>query len=185
MGVADCGHLAAQMMLAFQIHFNRSCAGISGRSLILFFITFVSRYASMITIFFDNVRFRSTYSSTEDNFRIEFLVLGAAIVAIFLPKSGGVWGYLEAFSIVLESTAMIPQLFLLYSVKEAEAITSHYIFITGGYRLLYVVYWILLFAFMGELRTVKLIFGIIQTLTYAEFFRIYFKTMQVSMKLPM
>ena len=85
-----------------------------------------------LLLYFVYVRFRSTYSATEDNFRIEFLVLGAAIVAIFLPKSGGVWGYLEAFSIVLESTAMIPQLFLLYSVKEAEAITSHYIFITGN-----------------------------------------------------
>ena len=47
-----------------------------------------------------------------------------------------------SFSIFLESVAILPQMFLLQRLGEAETITTHYIFALGAYRALYLLNWI-------------------------------------------
>ena len=49
---------------------------------------------------------------------------------------------LWAFSIYLESVAILPQLFMLQRTGEAETITTHYLFALGAYRALYIPNWI-------------------------------------------
>jgi ER lumen protein retaining receptor len=49
---------------------------------------------------------------------------------------------LWAFSIYLESIAILPQLFMLQRTKEGEAFTLLYIFCVGSYRGLYIINWI-------------------------------------------
>lgn len=49
---------------------------------------------------------------------------------------------LWAFSIWLESVAILPQLFMLQRTGEAETITTHYLFALGAYRALYIPNWI-------------------------------------------
>jgi hypothetical protein len=49
---------------------------------------------------------------------------------------------LWAFSIYLESVAILPQLFMLQRTGEAETITTHYLFALGAYRAFYIPNWI-------------------------------------------
>lgn len=203
--LADSSHLVAQSMLALEIKNRRSCDGISGKSLILFLTTFIARYSSLILlpwqgpfshsltsfyytamkiafisihsilVYFVYRKYKSTKVS--ENFRIEFLIIASAAISFLVSPSSSFFVLLETFSLVLEAVAMIPQLYLLYRLKinQASAITSHYIFVSGAYRVLYVIYWFLLYFLTGELRKMKIICGTIQTLTYLYFFYLYFK----------
>lgn len=82
---------------------------------------------------------------------------------------------LWAFSIWLESVAVLPQLFMLQRTGEAETITTHYLFALGAYRALYIPNWIWrYFAENGHYDTIPILAGIIQTVLYADFFWIYY-----------
>lgn len=82
-----------------------SFIGISGKSQILFAITYISRYldlvttfvsvyntvmklifisASLATLYLMYVKFRATYDSNHDSFRIEFLLIPCAILALVI-----------------------------------------------------------------------------------------------------
>jgi len=49
--VADLCHLFAILILLFKIWKTRSCAGLSGKSQLLFLLTFVTRYLDVFTTF--------------------------------------------------------------------------------------------------------------------------------------
>ena len=49
---------------------------------------------------------------------------------------------LWSFSIFLEAVAILPQLFMLQRMGEAETITTHYLAALGAYRALYIPNWI-------------------------------------------
>lgn len=80
-------------------------SGISGKSQILFAITYIARYldlfttfvslynttmklifisASLATLYLMYVKFRATYDSNHDSFRIEFLLIPTAILALII-----------------------------------------------------------------------------------------------------
>ena len=82
---------------------------------------------------------------------------------------------LWAFSIWLESVAILPQLFMLQRTGEAETITTHYLFALGAYRALYIPNWI--WRYFGEKHyfdPIAVVAGIIQTILYSDFFWIYY-----------
>jgi ER lumen protein retaining receptor len=82
---------------------------------------------------------------------------------------------LWAFSIWLESVAILPQLFMLQRTGSAETITTHYLFALGIYRALYIPNW--LYRFFTEPRywdPIAWVAGIIQTILYSDFFYIYY-----------
>ena len=86
---------------------------------------------------------------------------------------------LWAFSIWLESVAILPQLFLLQRTGEAETITTHYLFALGAYRAFYIPNWIYRYVFdqhWAEHRgdPIAVVAGIIQTVLYSDFFWIYY-----------
>jgi hypothetical protein len=83
---------------------------------------------------------------------------------------------LWAFSIWLESVAILPQLFMLQRTGEAETITTHYLFALGAYRGLYIPNWI--WRYFTEVHyhwdPIPVVAGIIQTVLYTDFFYIYY-----------
>ena len=82
---------------------------------------------------------------------------------------------LWAFSIWLESVAILPQLFMLQRTGEAETITTHYLFALGLYRALYIPNWIWrYFTENGHFDVIAVVAGLIQTVLYSDFFWIYY-----------
>lgn len=190
----DLSHLLAIIILLLKIWKTRSCAGISGKSQILFTIVYITRYldlfttfisvyntvmkvvfigASVATVFLMFVKFRATYDRNHDSFRIEFLLIPTIILALLINHDFTVLEVLWTFSIYLESVAILPQLFLVSKTGEAESITSHYLFALGSYRALYLINWIWRYIMESHYDLIAIFAGIIQTILYCDFFYLY------------
>jgi len=192
--LGDLSHLLAIIILLLKIWKTRSCAGISGKSQVLFLVVFVSRYLDLVTnfvsvynttmkIFFIAsaagtvylmfIKFKATYDGNHDTFRVEFLLGPIAILALVLNHEFSVMEVLWTFSIYLESVAILPQLFMVSKTGEAETITSHYLFALGSYRALYIFNWIYRYHFEGFYDIIAIVAGIVQTVLYCDFFYLY------------
>lgn len=121
--------------------------------------------------------YKPTNDPNLDTFRVQYLLGGAAVLAIVFPYAYTPWEILWAFSIWLESVAILPQLFMLQRTGEAETITTHYLFALGLYRALYIPNWI--YRYVSEphhkVDTIAVLAGILQTVLYSDFFWIYYK----------
>lgn len=192
--VGDLSHLLAIIILLLKIWKTRSCAGISGKSQILFAITYLSRYldlfttfisvynsvmkivfigASLATVYLIFVKFRATYDRNHDSFRIEFLLIPAVALSLLINHEFTVLEVLWTFSIYLESVAILPQLFLVSKTGEAESITSHYLFALGSYRALYIFNWVWRYFVENHYDLIAIFAGIVQTILYCDFFYLY------------
>uniref|UniRef100_A0A671LN71 ER lumen protein-retaining receptor 2-like n=1 Tax=Sinocyclocheilus anshuiensis TaxID=1608454 RepID=A0A671LN71_9TELE len=149
----DLSHLAAIIILLLKIWKTRSCAGISGKSQILFALVFTSRYLDLLTAF---ISFYNSIMKVK-NFKCEKL------------KPPIMW----TFSIYLESVSILPQLFMISKTGEAETITTHYLFFLGLYRALYLINWIWRFYFEGFFDMIAIVAGVVQTILYCDFFYLY------------
>eukprot|EP00090_Calanus_glacialis_P046796 TRINITY_DN935_c0_g1_i4.p2 TRINITY_DN935_c0_g1~~TRINITY_DN935_c0_g1_i4.p2 ORF type:complete len:213 (-),score=29.24 TRINITY_DN935_c0_g1_i4:264-902(-) len=192
--LGDVSHLLAIIILLLKIWKTRSCAGISGKSQVLFLIVFVSRYLDLVTnfvsvynttmkmffiasaagtVYLMFIKFKATYDGNHDTFRIEFLLGPIAILALVLNHEFSVMEILWTFSIYLESVAILPQLFMVSKTGEAETITSHYLFALGSYRALYIFNWVYRYHFEGFYDIIAIVAGIVQTVLYCDFFYLY------------
>jgi len=121
--------------------------------------------------------YKPTNDPNLDTFRVQYLLGAAAVLAIVFPYEYTMWEMLWAFSIWLESVAILPQLFMLQRTGEAETITTHYLFALGLYRALYIPNWI--YRYFTETNHkvdwIAGIAGLIQTVLYSDFFWIYYK----------
>lgn len=192
--VGDLSHLLAIIILLVKIWKTRSCAGISGKSQILFAIVYITRYldlfttfisvynsimkiifigASVGTVYLIFLKFRATYDRNHDSFRIEFLLIPTVLLSLLINHDFTVLEVLWTFSIYLESVAILPQLFLVSKTGEAESITSHYLFALGSYRALYLINWIYRFYMESHYDLIAIIAGVIQTILYCDFFYLY------------
>ena len=120
--------------------------------------------------------YRPTNDANLDTFRVEYLLGFAGVLALLFPAK---YTFLEvswAFSIWLESVAILPQLFMLQRTGEAEAITAHYLFALGTYRALYIPNWIYRYVMepMHRIDGVAVVAGVLQTVLYSDFFWIYY-----------
>jgi len=204
--VGDLSHLAAILILLLKIWKTRSCAGISGRSQILFCIVFTSRYLDLITNFISvynttmklfflgasfgtvylmYLKFKATYDTNHDTFRVEFLLGPTAVLALVLNHEFTFMEILWTFSIYLESVAILPQLFMVQKTGEAESITSHYLFALGAYRGLYILNWIYRYYFEGFYDIIAIVAGVVQTILYADFFYLYITKVMKGKKLQL
>ncbi|CAD5221406.1 UNVERIFIED_CONTAM: ER lumen protein-retaining receptor, partial [Eudyptes robustus] len=192
--VADASHLLAIGILLAKIWKTRSCAGISGKSQVLFAIVFICRYLDLFTNFvslYNSVmklfflassigtvyliyfKFRATYDRNHDTFRIEFLLVPTAILGLLINHEFSIMEILWTFSIYLESVAIMPQLYMLQTTGSAETITAHYLFALGSYRALYIFNWIYRYYNETFLDVIAVVAGIVQTVLYADFFYLY------------
>lgn len=191
----DLSHLFAVLYLLWKIWSTESCAGISGKTQILYSIVFITRYLDLFTIFISLyntvlkivficatvgtvllifVKFRKTYDRTNDSFRVVLLLIPAALLALAVNHDNTVLEVLWTFSIYLESVAILPQLFLINETGEAESITCHYLFLLGSYRLMYLINWVWRYIMESHYDLIAIFAGVIQTLLYVEFFYLYF-----------
>jgi len=192
--LGDLSHLTAIIILLLKIWKTRSCSGISGRSQILFALTYTTRYldlltnfvsvyntfmkvvflgASYATLWLIYMKFRATYDQNHDTFRIEFLLIPVTILALVFNHEFTVIEILWTWSIYLESVAILPQLFMVSKTGEAESITSHYLFALGSYRGLYILNWIYRYYMEAYYDLIAIFAGIIQTVLYCDFFYLY------------
>ncbi|XP_015589000.1 ER lumen protein-retaining receptor [Cephus cinctus] len=190
----DLSHLLAIIILLLKIWKTRSCAGISGKSQILFAIVYTSRYLDLMTtyisayntfmkivfvatsyatVFLMYMKFKATYDRNHDTFRIEFLIVPAVILALVINQEFTVLEVLWTFSIYLESVAILPQLFLVSKTGEAESITSHYLFALGSYRALYLLNWVYRYYAEDHYDLIAIVAGLVQTVLYCDFFYLY------------
>ncbi|KRX85670.1 ER lumen protein retaining receptor, partial [Trichinella sp. T6] len=190
----DLSHLIAILILLIKIWKTRSCAGISGRSQILFALVFSTRYLDLFTVIYSYYnavmkviflavtyatlyliffKFKATYHRSHDTFRIEFLLIPSLLLALLINHQFSVIEVLWAFSIYLESVAILPQLFMLSKTGEAETITSHYLFALGLYRALYILNWIYRYVNENFSDAIAIVSGCVQTILYADFFYLY------------
>ncbi|KAM7134525.1 ER lumen protein-retaining receptor 1 isoform 1-T1 [Macrochelys suwanniensis] len=192
--LGDISHLLAIIILLMKIWKTRSCAGISGKSQILFAVVFTTRYLDLVTNFisFYNTsmkvvyiacsyatvwliysKFKATYDGNHDTFRVEFLVVPTAVLAFLVNHDFTPLEILWTFSIYLESVAILPQLFMVSKTGEAETITSHYLFALGIYRTLYLFNWIWRYQQEGFFDLIAIVAGLVQTILYCDFFYLY------------
>jgi len=192
--VGDLSHLLAIIILLLKIWKTRSCAGLSGKSQIMFAIVFTTRYldlfttfispynsimkvifmlSSYATVFLMYAKFKATYDSNHDTFRIEFLLVPIAGLAVLVNHEFSFLEILWTFSIYLEAVAILPQLFMISKTGEAETITSHYLFALGSYRALYILNWIYRYYLEGFFDLIAVVAGCVQTVLYCDFFYLY------------
>ncbi|CAF1133373.1 unnamed protein product [Adineta ricciae] len=185
---------AAIFILLLKIWTTRSCAGVSGKSVVLYaivfsfryldlFVHYVSAYNSIMkivyltstyfTLYLIYVKFKSTYHRSHDSFRIELLILPSAALAFIWNHEFSVLEILWTFSIYLESVAILPQLFMVSKTGEAEIITSHYLFALGIYRFFYILNWVYRYYMEDFLDWISIVSGVVQTVLYCDFFYLY------------
>ena len=141
--------------------------------------------------------YKPTHDPNIDTFKVQYLLGGSAVLGILFPyryelsevrlpllprllqtfhppsetnKPKMLW----AFSIWLESVAILPQLFMLQRTGEAETITTHYLFALGIYRALYIPNWLYRYFAEGYVDQIPWIAGTVQTILYSDFFWIYY-----------
>jgi ER lumen protein retaining receptor len=134
-------------------------------------IVFLS--ASFATVYLIYFKFRATYDSNHDTFRIEFLLAPVTLLALIVNHEFTIFEVLWTFSIYLEAVAILPQLFLVSKTGEAETITSHYLFALGSYRGLYLLNWIFRYYMEDFYDLIAIVAGIVQTVLYCDFFYLY------------
>ncbi|PKS06897.1 hypothetical protein jhhlp_005492 [Lomentospora prolificans] len=195
--LGDFSHLLSILILLHKMTQTKSCSGISFKSQGLYLLVYVTRYLDLFwtksvynlifkilfissqgyIIYLMTTTYKPTQDPNTDTFRVQYLLAGAAVLGIVFPYSYTILEILWAFSIWLESVAILPQLFMLQRTGEAETITTHYLFALGLYRALYIPNWI--YRVVAEpdrdIDWIAVVAGIIQTILYSDFFWIYYK----------
>jgi ER lumen protein retaining receptor len=130
--------------------------------------------SSGYTIYLMTTAYKPTHDPNLDTFRVQYLLGGSLVLAVIFPYVYNPSEILWAFSIWLESVAILPQLFLLQRTGEAETITTHYLFALGLYRALYIPNWIWRYWSEGHWDPIAVFAGLVQTVLYSDFFWIYY-----------
>lgn len=173
--------------------------GISLKTQQLYLLVFLCRYLDLFTSFYSlyNTLFKIFYilasgaicwlimfkepwkssnDRSNDTFKVILLIAPCFALSLLINYEFSVMEVLWAFSIYLESIAILPQLFVLHRTKRIENFTSHYVFTLGAYRGLYILNWIYRFFTEYYYRAwIVWISGIIQTALYVDFFLHYVK----------
>ncbi|KAF2826448.1 ER lumen protein retaining receptor [Ophiobolus disseminans] len=204
--LGDLSHLFSILILLHKMKTSSSASGISFKSQFLYLIVYITRYIDLLWTFYlpaslYNTVFKIVFISTSaytvylmlndykpthdpnlDTFKVQYLLAASAVLAVLFPYEWRFHEILWAFSIWLESVAILPQLFMLQRTGEAETITTHYLFALGAYRALYIPNW--LYRYFTETGVkpgvkafydpISVIAGIIQTILYSDFFYIYY-----------
>eukprot|EP01012_Entosiphon_sulcatum_P040656 TRINITY_DN54349_c0_g1_i1.p1 TRINITY_DN54349_c0_g1~~TRINITY_DN54349_c0_g1_i1.p1 ORF type:complete len:212 (-),score=37.86 TRINITY_DN54349_c0_g1_i1:147-782(-) len=191
--IGDMMHLVSILLLLWKMLTQRSCAGLSLKSQMLYAIVFSTRYLDLYhfisiyntamklfflltsyhIVFLIRARFRASYDQKNDTFRVRYLIVPCLILALLFHRKFDVLEICWSFSEFLESVAILPQLFLLQRTGSAETLTSHYLFALGGYRFFYILNWIYRYYMEGKTNWISWISGSLQTLLYADFFYHY------------
>ncbi|WVQ79931.1 hypothetical protein IAT38_002032 [Cryptococcus sp. DSM 104549] len=192
--LGDLSHLASIVILLHKIITSRSCRGISFKTQALYLVVFLTRYVDLFTeyvslyntlmklffigssayiLYLMKVRFRPTHDASLDTFKLTYLLPPVVLMSLIFTYKYTALEVTWAFSIWLESVAILPQLFMLQRTGEAETITTHYLAALGLYRGLYIPNWLYRYLTDGIYDPIAICAGFIQILIYADFGYIY------------
>ncbi|KAL5343321.1 ER lumen protein retaining receptor-domain-containing protein [Aspergillus crustosus] len=115
------------------------------------------------------------------------LVLAPIVIPIFEDAKNLPGSWLEeilwAFSIILESVCVLPQLLLLRQTTVPTVINSYYLLMLGSYRAFYILNWFVrAVGSEGRVDWISIIFGVIQTAFYVDFAWVYYSRQRVKLR---
>ncbi|XP_055543890.1 ER lumen protein-retaining receptor 1-like [Wyeomyia smithii] len=191
--VADFLHVAALLILLMKLWRTKSCAGISGKTQILYAIVFTMRYADLLSenhyhsyyvttmkilfivasysiVYMIYSPYKKTYDRENDLIYNEFLVVPCFVLALFLAAQQNPMEIMWTCSIFLEAIAIIPQLELLCKVNFIDNYTVCYLLSLGLYRAMYIINWVYHFSYGGYLDPIAFFSGAVQTILFALVF---------------
>ncbi|OTB05614.1 hypothetical protein M426DRAFT_319600 [Hypoxylon sp. CI-4A] len=208
--LGDCSHLLSKCILIFAIHRNRSAEGVSMITQAFYAVVFCTRYTDFFTetsswnyffklfyilsSFYIIIIMRWLFPRTRE--REISWKLGAAVLmgSLFISpftmlifEKQARWGFftwMYDFSLILESVCVLPQLLLLRQTTVPTVIDSFYLLTLGSYRGLYILNWIMRGIDINDRgpNAVSIIFGILQTALYVDFFWVYYSRQRVKLR---
>lgn len=98
--------------------------------------------SSFYVLYLMKIKYRPRHDIELDTLRLDAMLAGPAVLALLFHLEFTILEILWSFSIFLEAIAILPQMFLLQRMGEAESITTHYIFALGAYRAMYILNWV-------------------------------------------
>jgi len=161
--VGDYLHLGGIVVLLLTIAKNKSVAGISKSTQLLYFLVFVTRYLDLFDhsqtaylVFFKLTYIASsvivlvlfwqldmTYERRHDTCNLSVIILPCATAAILLTNEYSMLEVLWTFSEFIEGFAMVPQYIFCYRERIGKDWgASLYVVMLGGYRVFYALNWI-------------------------------------------
>uniref|UniRef100_A0A3Q2Z846 KDEL endoplasmic reticulum protein retention receptor 2a n=1 Tax=Hippocampus comes TaxID=109280 RepID=A0A3Q2Z846_HIPCM len=175
----DLSHLAAIIILLLKIWKSRSCAGISGKSQILFAIVFTTRYLDLLTSFISlyntcmkviyigcayatvyliYAKFRATYDGNHDSFRVEFLVVPVGGLSVLINHD------FSPLEVCFSGSAIQFLFFLICKYNNSSTVLWPALFLFN---------WSGRFYFEGFFDMIAIVAGVVQTVLYCDFFYLY------------
>eukprot|EP00438_Fugacium_kawagutii_P021759 Skav204654 [mRNA] locus=scaffold949:128262:134539:- [translate_table: standard] len=161
--IGDYLHLGGIITLLVTIARNKSVAGISRTTQILYCIVFVTRYLdlfdhaqSFYLVFFKLTyiatsilvlalfyTYDSTYARRHDTCNMTVILVPCSIAALLLTNDYSPLEVLWTFSEFIEGFAMVPQYIFCYRERVNKDVgTSLYVVMLGSYRVFYALNWI-------------------------------------------
>lgn len=188
-----CALLAAKSVLLAKIVWTQNCTGISGKTQILYAIIFAGRYLDIVMTYyscplsisllkiafiaFTNCSvlsiyflYNQSYQSKYDNFRIERLILPCIVLSLLANYGFKIDEVFWAFSIYLESVAIIPQTHLVSQSKKIENIVYYYITALTIYKIFYLIDVFYRFYMNEYYDKISLAGCVVQLIFYCDFY---------------
>ncbi|PYH87779.1 hypothetical protein BO71DRAFT_162711 [Aspergillus ellipticus CBS 707.79] len=211
--LADLAHISSKCVLIWAIHRNQSAEGVSLLTQMLYALVFITRYLDLFSkqgwkyfylVFFKLFYLLSSFyvvylmmrvfprtREKERAWKLAIISMGLSLVlapiaiAIFYRGYPDRW-FTEtcwAFSIILESVCVLPQLLLLRQTTVPTVINSYYLLMLGSYRAFYILNWLVRgLGSEGHWDAIADIFGIIQTAFYIDFAWVYYSRQRVKLR---
>jgi len=189
--VGDYLHLFGILVLLVTIGKNKSVAGISRSTQILYFTVFCTRYLDLFDhtqsaylIFFKLTYigtslavlvlffavYANTYERRHDTCNLAVIIAPCATAALLLTNEYSVLEVLWTFSEFIEGFAMVPQYIFCYRSVSRDWGQSLYVISLGGYRVFYALNWIYKKIQMPNYMDIQSwIGGIIEILFFLDF----------------
>jgi len=161
--VGDYLHLCGILVLLLAIAKNKSVAGISRSTQILYFLVFVTRYLDLFdhaqsaylvffkltyivtsaAVLFFFYQLDKTYERRNDTANLTVILLPCVVASLLLTREYSALELLWTFSEFVEGFAMVPQYIFCYRERVGrDWSTSLYVICLGGYRVFYALNWI-------------------------------------------
>ncbi|PYH40936.1 ER lumen protein-retaining receptor [Aspergillus saccharolyticus JOP 1030-1] len=211
--LGDFSHLGSKCVLIWAIHRNQSAEGVSLLTQMLYAMVFVTRYLDLFRkeawdsfylvffkLFYTISSFYVIYimmkvfprtREKERAWKLALISVGLSLVlapislGIFKGYGSGRW-FSEtcwAFSIILESVCVLPQLLLLRQTTVPTVIDSYYLLMLGSYRAFYILNWLVRgFGAEHHWEPIADIFGLVQTAFYIDFAWVYYSRQRVKLR---
>mmetsp|Transcript_4073 Transcript_4073/g.7506 ORF Transcript_4073/g.7506 Transcript_4073/m.7506 type:complete len:314 (+) Transcript_4073:68-1009(+) len=163
------------------------------------FWNFISLYNSIMKLLFIGTTVYIIYmmrvvlriTSTKEplGLKLSGVIIGTSLILSLLfndryPDSTWFGAFVEVswtFSIYLEALAIIPQMEMLGRAKIVKNLTANYLFALGAYRVFYLLNYAYRFSVdpvSSREFVIKAIAAVVQTLLYAQFFKMYLESKQ-------